>query len=111
MNALLVLTHLPDPVSAENLARYLIEKRLAACINILPICRSVYRWKESIESADEIPLMIKTTEARYPALETAIRERHPYELPEIIAFPIERGLPGYLDWLVDETRLEREDSV
>ena len=111
MNALLVLTHLPDQISAESLAQYLVGNRLAACVNILPPCRSVYRWKEGIESADEIPLMIKTTEVRYSALEAAIRERHPYELPEIIAFPIERGLHGYLDWLADETRLEREDSV
>ena len=111
MNALLVLTHLPDQISAESLARSLVRNRLAACVNILPPCRSVYRWKESIESADEVLLMIKTTEVRYSALEAAIREQHPYELPEIIAFPIERGLPGYLGWLADETRLEREDSV
>ena len=111
MNALLVLTHLPDQISAESLAQYLVENRLAACVNILPTCRSVYRWKEGIESADEVPLTIKTTQARYLALEAAIREQHPYELPEIIAFPIERGLPGYLDWLADETWLEREDSV
>ena len=111
MNALLVLTHLPDQISAESLARSLVEKRLAACVNILPTCRSIYRWKESIEFADEIPLMIKTTQARYSALEAAVREQHPYELPEIIAFPIERGLPGYLGWLTDETRSERENSV
>ena len=108
MTALLVLTNLPDRAQAERLARFLVEKRLAACINILPPCHSVYRWNANIESADEVPLMIKTTDTRYPALEAAIREQHPYELPEIVAWPLVKGLPAYLNWLADETRVEKE---
>lgn len=103
MNILLVLTNLPDRESAESLAQHLVEGQLAACVNILGPCRSVYRWKGSVEAADEVPLLIKTIEARYPALEAAIRERHPYEIPEIIAVPIVDGLPDYLAWLTAET--------
>jgi periplasmic divalent cation tolerance protein len=103
MDALLVLTNLPDPEMAEDLARVLIEERVAACVNILAPCTSVYRWNEAIEGASEVPVLIKTTRARYAALEAAIRRCHPYELPEIIAVPIERGLPGYLEWVATET--------
>lgn len=104
MTALLVLTNLPDRPAAEALASALVEQRLAACVNILAPCRSVYRWQGVVETADEVPLLIKTTEARYAALEAAIRARHPYELPEVIAVPITQGLPGYLAWLATETR-------
>lgn len=104
MTPLLVLTNLPDRPSAETLAHALIEARLAACVNILAPCRSVYRWQGSVETANEVPLLIKTTEANYAALEAAIRVGHPYELPEVIAVPITRGLPDYLAWLDAETR-------
>lgn len=104
MNALIVLTCLPDRASAEMLAADLVENRLAACVNILQPCRSIYRWKGAVESAEEVPLLIKTTETRYPALEAAIRERHPYEVPEIVAVPVENGLQDYLAWLAAETR-------
>ena len=106
MNILLVVTNLPSRESAETLARSLVEKQMAACVNILSSCRSVYRWKGSIEWADEVPLLIKTTEARYPALEAAIREQHPYETPEIIALPVVSGLPDYLAWLIGETETD-----
>ena len=106
MSVLLVLTNLPDPASAEALAAALIEARLAACVNLLASCRSVYRWNGAVEHANEVPLLIKTTAERYPALEAAIRARHPYELPEILALPIERGLPGYLAWVAAETQPE-----
>ena len=104
MTALLVLTNLPDRPAAEALAKTLIEARLAACVNILAPCRSVYRWQGAVETADEVPLLVKTTEARYAALEAAIRAQHPYELPEVIAVPIAHGLPDYLAWVAAETR-------
>jgi len=107
MNALLVLSNLPDRASAEKLAEALIHKRVAACVNILAPCRSVYRWKGAVQHAEEYPVLIKTTRERYAALEAAIREVHPYELPEIVAVPIERGLPAYLDWVATETTLPR----
>ena len=103
MSGLLVFTNLPDAQSAQTLAAHLVEARLAACVNILAPCRSVYRWEGKIEDAAEVPLLIKTTAARYPALEAAIRARHSYELPEIVAVPIECGLPGYLAWVAAET--------
>lgn len=103
MDTLLVLTNLPDRAAAERLADSLIDKRLAACINILAPCSSVYRWKDSVQHDEEHPLLIKTTAECYPALEAAIRAGHPYELPEIIAVPVERGLPAYLDWVATET--------
>jgi periplasmic divalent cation tolerance protein len=103
MNALLVLTNLPDRAAAEKLADALIQKRVAACVNILAPCRSVYRWKGAVQHDEEHPVLIKTTRESYAALEAAIREAHPYELPEIVAVPIERGLPAYLDWVATQT--------
>jgi len=103
MSILLVLTNLPDAASAQALAALLVEQRLAACVNILAPVRSVYRWAGRITDAEEVPLLIKTSTARYAALEEAIRNHHPYELPEIIAVPIEFGLPGYLAWVDAET--------
>ena len=104
MAAFLVLTNLPDRAAAERLADLVIEKKLAACVNILAPCRSVYRWKGAVQHDEEHPMLIKTTEERYAALEQALREDHPYELPEIIAVPIERGLPAYLAWVAAETK-------
>ena len=102
MKPLLVLTNLPDRAAAERLADALIGGRLAACVNILAPCRSVYRWKDAVQHDEEHPVLIKTTEARYAELEQAIRANHPYELPEIVAVPIERGLRAYLEWLAAE---------
>ena len=103
---LLVFTNCPDAAVADSLAAKLVEARLAACVNILAPARSVYRWQGAVERAEEIPLLIKTTADRYAALESAICEHHPYELPEIVAIPIDRGLPAYLQWVADETRLD-----
>ncbi|WP_332673473.1 divalent-cation tolerance protein CutA [Aromatoleum sp.] len=102
-DTLVVLTNLPDAASAHALASRLVELRLAACVNILAPCRSVYRWQGAVEDAEEVPLLIKTTDERYAALEAEIRARHPYELPEIVAVPLGRGLPAYLDWVAAET--------
>ena len=81
----------------------LVEARLVACANVLAPCTSVYRWQGVVETASEVPVLMKTTRARYPELEAAIRARHPYELPEIVAVPVEHGLPAYLDWVAVET--------
>jgi periplasmic divalent cation tolerance protein len=105
MQIILVLTNLPDAETARGLAEHLVACRLAACVNILAPCRSVYRWRERIEDGEEIPLLIKSTADRYPALEAAIRARHPYELPEIVAVPVDRGLPAYLAWVAAETNI------
>ena len=104
MTTLLVLTTLPDQPAAEALARELVEARLAACINVLAPCRSVYRWQGALEVANEVPLLIKTSSECYSALEAAIRSRHPYQLPEVIALTVVAGLPEYLAWVASETR-------
>lgn len=107
MRTLLVFTNLPDRAAAEKLADTLIVQRVAACVNILAPCRSVYRWKNDLQHDEEHPVLIKTTAERYGALESAIRAAHPYELPEIIAVPVEHGLPAYLDWVASETTAGR----
>ena len=104
MHKLLVFTNLPDRASAERLADLLLEQRLAACVNILAPCRSVYRWKGAVQHDEEHPMLIKTSAERYGELERVLRQGHPYELPEIIAVPIEQGLPAYLDWVAAETK-------
>lgn len=103
MAVIAVLTNLPDSESAFNLARELVQLRLAACANVLPAATSFYRWNARIEQASEVPLLIKSTRERYGELEQAIRQRHPYELPEIISWPIEQGLRDYLAWVERET--------
>lgn len=103
MEPLLIITNCPDEEVANAIALALVEEKLAACVNLLPRVQSVYRWQGAVESASEIPLLIKTTAACYPALETRIRDLHPYEVPEIIAVPITHGLPAYLNWLAGET--------
>ena len=104
MKALLVFTNMPDQASAEILAAALVTQRVAACVNVLAPVHSVYRWKGAVEAASEVPLLIKTTTERYAMLEQAIVAGHPYELPEIVAVPVEMGLPAYLDWVAAETR-------
>ena len=95
----IVLTTCPDMACDERIARALVEEELAACVNILPPMRSIYRWKGKIEDATEQLLVIKSAVARFPAIRDRLRTLHPYELPEIIAVPIADGLPEYLAWL------------
>lgn len=90
---------------ARNLSKILLEKRVAACVNIISKVKSNYWWNGSIESSDEIILLIKTTEDKYSQLEDLIRKNHPYEIPEIIAFDIKKGFNKYLNWIEDETRI------
>ena len=105
MEPLLVLTNLPDLASAEKLAHALVDSRAAACVNVLAACRSIYRWQGAVETAAEIPLLIKTTRAAYPRVEQTVRALHPYAVPELIALPITHGLPAYIDWLAKETEI------
>ncbi|WP_374325504.1 divalent-cation tolerance protein CutA [Azonexus sp.] len=102
MDNLLILTNCPDDAVANAIALAVVEEGLAACVNLLPRVQSIYRWQGAVESASEVPLLIKASAANYPALEQRIAELHPYELPEIIALPITRGLPAYLNWLAEK---------
>ncbi|MGH8225713.1 MAG: divalent-cation tolerance protein CutA [Gammaproteobacteria bacterium] len=95
----LVLTTCPDAASAADIARALVERRLAACVTRLAGAVSVYRWQDTIEEAEEVQLLIKTTVARMPALMAALAELHPYDEPEILAFDAAGGSPGYLAWI------------
>ena len=95
----IVLTTCPDAACAERIARALVAEGLAACVNILPAVRSIYKWKGKIEDAGEQLLAIKSAAAHFPAIRDRLRALHPYELPEIISVPIADGLPEYLAWL------------
>ncbi len=106
MDVRLVFCTCPDPDSAQTLAHLLVERRLAACVNLLPPMRSVYRWQGQIEQAQEVQLLIKTCADRLDALTLAIQQEHPYELPEIIAISPSSGLPPYLEWIRAQTREE-----
>jgi periplasmic divalent cation tolerance protein len=89
----------PDRETGLKLSRSLLEQGLAACINLTAPITSVYHWQGKLETSEEILLLIKTTKQHYKAVETALRAEHPYELPEIIAVPVEQGLDDYLDWV------------
>lgn len=101
---LMVLVNVPDETVAHAIARALVEQRLAACVNVLPRVQSVYRWQGKIEEAVEVPMLIKTTQARYAELEATVKAAHPYDVPELIALPIVAGLPEYLGWVAAETK-------
>ena len=99
----IALTTLPVDGDAEALARTLVDEKLAACVNILPLMRSVYTWKGRTESANERQLLIKTTGLRLRELESRLRELHPYEVPEFVVIPIVDGGSAYLAWLTEST--------
>ncbi|MES9847768.1 MAG: divalent-cation tolerance protein CutA [Candidatus Thiodiazotropha sp.] len=96
---LLILCTAPDRETALKLSRSLLEQRLAACVNLSPPVTSVYHWQGKLEESEEILLLIKTTKQQYNNVEARLRAQHPYELPEIIAVPVEQGLDDYIDWV------------
>ena len=100
---LLVQTSCPDNETAIELARRIMGKKVAACVNVLPEVTSIYEWKGEVKQDSEVLLLIKTAKSRYLDLQAVICESHPYELPEVIAVPITEGLPGFLTWIGDET--------
>jgi periplasmic divalent cation tolerance protein len=105
LSALLCLCTCPDEPTAARIARALVEERLAACVNVLPAVRSVYRWQGRIEDAGEVLILVKTTDARLATLRDRILALHPFELPEVIAVEVAAGLPAYLDWISAETAI------
>ncbi len=98
-DALVVLVTGPDRDTMERLARTLVEERLAACVNLLGGLRSIYRWEGSVEEADEVLAIVKTTRGGLNALAERVRELHPYDVPEVLALPVEGGSEAYLDWV------------
>lgn len=95
----IVLTTAGSEEEARNIALALVDRRLAACVNIVAPVESVYRWQGNVESSREWLLIIKTTADRFPSVRDAIQEMHSYELPECISLNIEDGSAGYLEWL------------
>lgn len=93
----------PDEGTAEHIAAALIERHLAACVNLLPGIRSYYRWEGRVENDREVLLLIKTTAGRMDALREEVEGLHPYDVPELIATRVEGGLAPYLDWVREET--------
>lgn len=103
-NVRVVLVTVPNEEAAEKVAKTLVDERLAACVNILPGVRSVYRWQGKVEDERELLLMVKTAADRLPGLMERIKEVHPYSTPEILALPVDTGSQAYCDWVVEETR-------
>ncbi|HZR32618.1 MAG TPA: divalent-cation tolerance protein CutA [Terriglobales bacterium] len=99
----IVLSTAGSQAEAEKIAQALVERGIAACVNVVPV-HSVYRWQGKVESAAEFLLIIKTTAARYAQVETAIRELHSYDLPESVQIPIEAGSDKYLEWIADSVK-------
>jgi periplasmic divalent cation tolerance protein len=102
---LLVLSTFPDVETARRISRQLVEERCAACANILAQVESIYWWEGKVESGNQTLVLFKTSADRYAALETTLRQLHPYEVPEIIALPLDAGLPEYLSWVAKNCRV------
>ncbi len=103
-DALLVFTTLPSAEKAAELAKALVEERLAACANLLPAIRSIYRWQGKLQDENEVLVLLKTRAEHLERLKLRILELHPYEVPEVLAVPVEAGYQPYLDWLAGETK-------
>jgi periplasmic divalent cation tolerance protein len=102
----IVFTTAGSEDEANKIARHLVERRMAACVNIVPQITSIYRWKENVEEAREWLLIVKTTAAAFEAVRDAIAELHSYEVPECICLTIEDGTPSYLDWIGESVSME-----
>jgi periplasmic divalent cation tolerance protein len=102
-DAQLVLTMLPTADAAATVARALVEEKLAACCNLIPAVRSIYRWQDKLHDENEVLLFIKTRAEQLERLKSRILELHPYAVPEVLALPVESGYAGYLEWLAQST--------
>ena len=105
---IVVLSTCASPEEAGKIARTLVEKRLAACVNILPAVRSIYRWKDVIEDDQEALLLIKSSRELFNELRAEIERQHSYEVPEAVAIPIVDGLERYLEWMAGVLRNEQD---
>jgi periplasmic divalent cation tolerance protein len=102
-SALVAITTLGTPEDAKSLVRRLVTDRLIACGTILDHVQSIYTWKGELEEASEVLVILKTRQSCWDTLEATVRELHPYDVPELLAVPVERGLPAYLSWLAEQT--------
>jgi periplasmic divalent cation tolerance protein len=101
---LVAVSTAPDRDTARAIARTLVEERLAACVNLVEPIESIYRWQGQIEQSAEVMMIVKTTRSRLPALERRLRELHPYELPELLAWESAGGSADFIDWVIAQTR-------
>lgn len=101
---MLVLTTLPTAEAAAELAKAVVGEKLAACANLLPAVRSIYRWQGRVQDESEVLVLFKTRQEHFERLKARLLELHPYEIPEVLAVPVEQGYQAYLDWLGQETR-------
>ncbi|PYK83064.1 MAG: divalent-cation tolerance protein CutA [Verrucomicrobia bacterium] len=101
---LLALSTFPDRETAQRVSNQVVTEKLAACANILPAVESIYRWKDKVETGNETLVIFKLGEDRQSAFQEKVRSLHPYEVPEIIFFPVSNGLPEYLHWVADSCR-------
>ncbi len=104
VSALICFCTCPDTDTAERIATALVDERLAACVNILPGVRSVYRWQGAVECADEVLLLVKTLPERFEQLKARLLALHPYELPEVLAVECDHAHPDYLLWVAAQIR-------
>ena len=102
---LTVLCTCPDVATARELAGKLVERRLAACVNILPEIRSIYRWRGEVHDDSEALMVVKTTRLAYGRVESWLLEHHPYDVPEVLALPVQAGSEDYLDWVLGEIEI------
>ena len=102
-DALLVLTTLGSAQDAREFVHGLVEDRVIACGTVLPAA-SIYRWEGDVLETDEFVVLLKTEESKWDALVTAVESRHPYDVPELLAFPVDRGMRPYLEWVHGEVR-------
>lgn len=98
-----VLITAPDAEVGAELARALVAERLAACVNLVPGVRSIYRWEGAVEDAEEVLLLVKTSAERCEALASRVKDLHPYALPEVLTLPAVGGSAAYLDWVLSES--------
>jgi len=104
---LIAISTAPDREIARHLARVLVEEQLAACVNLFEPIESIYRWQDRIEQSSEVMLIVKTTRSRLPALDRRLRELHPYELPELLAWEVAGGSADFISWVIAQTRRSR----
>jgi periplasmic divalent cation tolerance protein len=108
---IVVLTTLETADQARTLVRQLVDRRVIACGTVFANVISLYRWKGTVEEATETQVLLKTRRERWGDLQAAVRELHPYEVPELLALPVEGGLSSYLEWVAEETIAEGGDSA
>jgi periplasmic divalent cation tolerance protein len=104
----IVFVTAPSQEEAARIAHTLVEERLAACANIVDSIRSIYRWKDKIFDEQEFLIILKTRTSKYESIQMRVKELHSYEVPEIVSFPVARGLPRYLNWVREETETEAQ---